>query len=162
MRTTPADLARFLTPHADRHMVSRRTLLKAGLASTALVATTGMLSNRAIAKSGIPVPIGANPAFGGLHVYGVDPSMEPATITNFHSLVGAAGVTGSGTTVDAAVPFRLAYQTTGAHLDWSMSSGNRSFRSDPNGQTAAVAFLGAERNGTFFSSLASDEEAAED
>ena len=112
MRTTPADLARFLTPHADRHMVSRRTLLKAGLASTALVATTGMLSNRAIAKSGIPVPIGANPAFGGLHVYGVDPSMEPATITNFHGLVGAAVVDGTGTwKVDGAATETLLFDT---------------------------------------------------
>jgi len=99
----------------------------------------------------------ANALFGG--GVGVPGASLPSTVSwdlRWH------GVTGSGTTVDAAVPFRLAYQTTGAHLDWSMSSGNRSFRSDPNGQTTAVAFLGAERNGTFFSSLASDEEAAED
>jgi hypothetical protein len=112
MRTTPADLARLLTPHADRHLLSRRTLLKAGLASTAVVATTGILSNRSIAKSGIPVPIGANPAFGGLHVYGVDPSMEPATITDFHGQVGAAVVDGTGMwKVDGAAAETLLFDT---------------------------------------------------
>ena len=112
MRTTPADLTRFLTPHADRHVLSRRTLLKAGLASSALVATTGMLSNRALAKSGIPVPIGANPAFGGLHIYGVDPSMEPATITDFHGRVGAAVVDGTGAwKVGGAAPETLLFDT---------------------------------------------------
>jgi len=112
MRTTPADLTRFLTPHADRHVLSRRTLLKAGLASTALVATTAVLSNRSIAKSGIPVPIGPNPAFGGLHVYGVDPSMEPATITDFHGRVGAAVVDGTGAwKVGGAAPETLLFDT---------------------------------------------------
>ncbi len=97
MRPMHDDLARFLTPHAARHGLSRRTFLKAGVATTALIATTGVMSDRAAAKSGTPSPVPANPAFGGLHVYSVDPSMEPSAITNFHGHVGAAVVDGSGT-----------------------------------------------------------------
>jgi len=71
-------------------------------------------------------------------------------------------VTGRGTTVNAAVPFRMNYKTTNAHLDWSMTSGERSFRSDPGGQTTVVAFIGNERNGTFFNSSERDDDATED
>jgi hypothetical protein len=69
------------------------------------------------------------------------------------------GVTGSGTTVNASLPFRLSYKTTGAHLDWSMASGDRSFRTNPAGQTTVVAFIGEERNGVFFSSSGDDDNA---
>ena len=99
----------------------------------------------------------ANALFGGgVGIPGASVSSTVSWDLRWH------GVTGSGTTVDAAVPFRLAYQRTGAHLDWSMSSGDRSFQSDAAGQTTTVAFLGEERNGVFFSSSASDGEAAED
>lgn len=60
------------------------------------------------------------------------------------------GTTGHGTTVDPTLPFRLDYQTTNAHLDWSMTSGDRSFETNAAGQTAVVAFIGRERNGIFF------------
>jgi hypothetical protein len=87
----------------------------------------------------------ANALFGrGVGVPG--PSV-PSTVTwdlRWH------GVTGRGTTTDATVPFRLNYETTGAHLDWSMTSGDRRFKSNPEGQTTVVAFIGEERNGTFF------------
>ena len=97
MRSTPDELARFLAPHASRHHLSRRTFLKAGVASTAVIATSGILSSRSMAKSGTPSPTPANPAFGGLHIYGVDPSMEPSAIIDFHGAVGAAVVDGTGT-----------------------------------------------------------------
>src|SRR6266566_3893270 len=106
MRSTQEDIARFLTPHAGRHGLSRRTLLKAG------VATTGVMSNRSAAKSRTPSPVPANPLFGGLHVYGVDPSMEPSAITNFHGHVGAAVVDGTGTwKVDGKAPETLLFDT---------------------------------------------------
>jgi hypothetical protein len=72
------------------------------------------------------------------------------------------GITGHGTTIDPTVRFRLDYENTNAHLDWSMSSGGRSFKTNPAGQTALVAFIGRERNGVFFDSTGRDEEAGED
>jgi len=112
MRYTHDDIARFLTPHAARHGLSRRTLLKAGVATTALIATTGIMSDRAVAESGTPSPVPANPAFGGLHVYGVDPTMEPSAITNFHGHVGAAIVDGTGTwKVEGGAPETLLFDT---------------------------------------------------
>ena len=72
------------------------------------------------------------------------------------------GITSRGTTVDPSVRFRLDYENTNAHLDWSMTSGDRSFRTSPAGQTALVAFIGRERNGVFFDSPGRDEEAEED
>lgn len=66
-------------------------------------------------------------------------------------------VTGRGTTTDATIPFRLNYQTTNAHLDWSMTSGDRHFRTNPGGQRTVVAFIGDERNGRFFNSSGPDE-----
>jgi hypothetical protein len=71
-------------------------------------------------------------------------------------------VTGRGTTTDATIPFRLNFKTTKAHLDWTMSSGDRTFRSDPNGQTTVVAFIGDERNGTFFNASSGKDEGLED
>ena len=97
MRSTQDQLARFLVPHASRHHLSRRTFLKAGVASTAVIATSGVLSGRSLARSATPTPTPANPAFGGLHIYGVDPAMEPSAITDFHGHVGAAVVDGTGT-----------------------------------------------------------------
>ena len=94
----------------------------------------------------------ANALFGG--GVGVPGSSVPSTVSwdlRWH------GVTGRGTTTDAAVPFHLEYETTDAHLDWSMTSGDRSFRSNPSGQTAVVAFIGQERNGVFFNASASDD-----
>lgn len=72
------------------------------------------------------------------------------------------GITGRGTTVDPTVRFRLEYETTHAHLDWSMRSGDRSFRTNPAGQTALVAFVGRERNGVFFDTATRDEDADAD
>ena len=99
----------------------------------------------------------ANALFGmGVGLPG--PSV-PSTVSwdlRFH------GVNGRGTTVDPIVGFHLDYETTNAHLDWSMTSGNRSFRTNNSGQTALVAFIGRERNGVFLSSGAGDEDAGED
>lgn len=112
MRTTHGTLAGFLAPHAGRHHLSRRTLLKAGVASTAVIATSGVLSSRSMAKSGTPTPTPANPVFGGLHIYGVDPAMEPAAITDFHGAVGAAIVDGTGTwKVEGKAPETLLFDT---------------------------------------------------
>ena len=112
MRSTQSELSRFLTPHVSRHVLSRRTLLKAGAASTAVIATTGVLSTVSVARSGTPTPTPANPAFGGLHIYGVDPSMEPSAITNFHGAVGAAVVDGTGTwTVEGKPAETLLFDT---------------------------------------------------
>jgi hypothetical protein len=95
----------------------------------------------------------ANALFGG--GVGVPGSSVPSTVSwdlRWH------GVTGRGTTTDASVPFRLEHETTNAHLDWSMTSGHRSFRSNASGQTAKVAFIGQERNGVFFNASARDDE----
>jgi hypothetical protein len=72
------------------------------------------------------------------------------------------GVTGRGTTTDTTIPFRLDHESTNAHLDWSMTSGDRSFTSNPSGQTAVVAFIGEDRNGVFFNSSGSDGDAVDD
>lgn len=99
----------------------------------------------------------ANALFG--NGVGVPGASVPSTVAwdlRWH------GVTGSGTTVNSTPPFRLNYKTTGAHLDWSMSSGDRSFRSNPGGQTTVVAFIGEERNGVFFNSSDDDNDADDD
>jgi hypothetical protein len=80
-----------------QHGLSRRAFLKAGAATGAVIATSGVLSTSAAARSGTPTPVPADAAFGGLHIYGVDPAMEPSAITNFHGAVGAAIVRGTGT-----------------------------------------------------------------
>jgi hypothetical protein len=70
------------------------------------------MSNQSVAKSGMPTPVPANPVFGGLHIYGVDPSMEPSAITNFHGAVGAAIVDGTGTwKVEGKAPEPLLFDT---------------------------------------------------
>jgi hypothetical protein len=100
MRIDPAVLSRLSLPHADRHALSRRRLLKAGAATTAAIAASGMLGSRASAAqnggAGVPKPVPANPAFGGLHIYGVGPNTENSAITDFKGVVGAAIVDGSG------------------------------------------------------------------
>ena len=80
-----------------QHAFSRRAFLKAGAATGAVVATSGFLGGYAAARSGIPTPVPADAAFGGLHIYGVDPAMEPSAITDFHGAIGAAVVRGTGT-----------------------------------------------------------------
>ncbi len=98
----------------------------------------------------------ANALFG--RGVGVPGASVPSTVSwdlRWH------GVTGRGTTVDASIPFRLRYQSTKAHLDWSMSSGNRSFETNPSGQTTVVAFIGEERNGIFFNTSAREDSDAE-
>ena len=72
------------------------------------------------------------------------------------------GVSSRGTTIDPTVRFRLDYQNTNAHLDWSMASGDRSFKTNSAGQTALVAFVGRERNGVFFNTTAGDDKDAEE
>ena len=72
------------------------------------------------------------------------------------------GVSSRGTTIDPTVRFRLDYQNINAHLDWSMTSGDRSFKTNSAGQTALVAFLARERNGVFFNSTDDDKDAEED
>jgi TAT (twin-arginine translocation) pathway signal sequence len=112
MRTTYDELARFLAPHPHRHDLSRRTFLKAGVAATAVIATSGVLSSSSLAKSAMPSPTPANPAFGGLHIYGVDPSMEPSAIADFHGRVGAAVVDGTGVwKVGGSAPETLLFDT---------------------------------------------------
>lgn len=81
----------------QHHGLSRRAFLKAGAATGAIIATSGVLSTSAEAASGTPKPVPANPAFGGLHINGVAPSMEPSSITDFRGTVGAAIVQGTGT-----------------------------------------------------------------
>ena len=94
----------------------------------------------------------ANALFGG--GVGVPGASVPSTVSwdlRWH------GVTGHGATVDPTLPFRLSYKTTNAHLDWSMASRDRSFRTNPAGQTTVVAFIGVERNGVFFNSSGDDD-----
>ena len=99
-------ITQLLTPHPHRHRVSRRTILKAGAVTAAVVATASVISpSGALAAQpgeGIPVPVPANPAFGGLHIYGVSVGSEPASITDFTGFVGAAIVDGTGIGRDAS------------------------------------------------------------
>jgi TAT (twin-arginine translocation) pathway signal sequence len=98
--TDPSAFARLAIPHAARHGLSRRQLLKAGAATTAAVAASAMLARPALAAratgAGTPTPVPANPAFGGLHVYSVGPNSENSAITDFKGIVGAAIVDGTG------------------------------------------------------------------
>ena len=55
------------------------------------------LPNIAASESGTPVPVPANPVFGGLRIYGVGMGMEPSSVGNFKGTVGAAIVSGTGT-----------------------------------------------------------------
>ena len=43
-----------------------------------------------------------------------------------------------------------------------MTSGDRSFKTNPSGQTTLVAFMGRERNGVFFDTATRDENADDD
>ena len=43
-----------------------------------------------------------------------------------------------------------------------MTSGDRTFKTNPAGQKTLVAFMGRERNGVFFDSTTQDEDADDD
>lgn len=111
MRTIDQEFfARVITTHPHRHGLSRRRLLQAGVATTAMLAASSAVSPfRAAAASGTgdgtPVPVPANPGFGGLHIYEVALGSEPSSVGDFDGLVGAAIVdgTGIGRTANGAV-----------------------------------------------------------
>jgi len=89
-----------LIPHAHIHTFSRRTLLKAGVATTAIVAASNLGAIRAAAATpgpGIPRPVAPNPDLFGLRVYEVAVGSEPSSITDFNGMVGAALVASAGT-----------------------------------------------------------------
>jgi hypothetical protein len=94
-------LSGLMTPHPHGHALSRRRLLQAGVATTAMLAASSALSPlRAAAASGTgggtPVPVPANPAFGGLHIYSVALGSEPSSVGDFNGVVGAAIIDGTG------------------------------------------------------------------
>jgi len=96
-------LARLIAPHTHDHGLSRRQLLKAGAASTAMFAASSVLTPLIAAADdddrdggGKPVPVAANGGFFDLHIYFVGIGMEPSAITNFKGAVGAAVVDGTG------------------------------------------------------------------
>src|SRR5215831_8955514 len=66
-------------------------------------AVTSALWMPALARAGggttsaAPVPVPANPAAGGLHIYPPRENSEPSTITNLNGFVGIGEVTGAGT-----------------------------------------------------------------
>lgn len=60
------------------------------------------------------------------------------------------GITSRRKIRDTDVGFAGEFLETGAHLDWSMSEPGFAFQSNPGGQTVITAFLGHERNGSFF------------
>ena len=93
--------AQLASRHRHPHALSRRQLLKTAAATGAVLAGSAMLASQpADAKqreaSGTPVPVPADAAFGGLHIYGVGPHSENSSITNFRGIVGAAIVDGTG------------------------------------------------------------------
>jgi hypothetical protein len=101
MRTfDQARLAQLLTPHPRGHGLTRRRLLQAGIATTAVLAGASALAPARAAAAGVPggtpVPVPANPAFGGLHIYEVALGSEPSSVGDFNGLVGAAIVDGAG------------------------------------------------------------------
>lgn len=93
-------LAQLITPHARRHALSRRELLKAGAATTALMTASAAFAPLQAAAGapgpGTPTPVAGDPAFGGLHINGVGIGIEPSAITDFNGAVGAAVVDGTG------------------------------------------------------------------
>jgi hypothetical protein len=99
-------LARLMTPHASKHAFSRRAVLKAGAATTAVVAVSAALAPMRAAAAGpgpgTPVPVAGDPAFGGLHIFGVGIGTEPSAITDFNGAVGAAIVDGTGVGTNAS------------------------------------------------------------
>ena len=86
-------------------------------------------------------------ALAGGGGFGIPGASTPSTVSWD---LRFAGVASQGTSTDPTVGFLLNYKNTGAHLDWSMRSADFNFDSDPAGQTALVAFIGHERNGSFF------------
>ena len=61
-----------------------------------------------------------------------------------------SGVTSRRKIRNTEVGFAGEFVETGAHIDWSMSEPGFTFHTDPGGQTVIAAFLGHERNGSFF------------
>ena len=86
-------------------------------------------------------------ALAGGGDFGIPGASQPSTVSWD---LRFSGVISRGTTVDRTVGFIDEFQNTNAHLDWSMQSVGLNFVSDPAGQTALVAFIGHERNGSFF------------
>jgi hypothetical protein len=93
--------AQFLSPHAQRHAwgITRRRFLATGAAATAAFTASAVfapLEAAANERGAFPVPVPANPAFGGLHIYEVALGSEPSAIGDFDGFVGAAIVDGAG------------------------------------------------------------------
>ena len=88
--------------HFWERAMSRDVLLKR-IASVGGAAATSALWMPALARAGggtttaAPVPVPANPAAGGLHIYPPRENSEPSTITNLNGFVGIGEVTGAGT-----------------------------------------------------------------
>src|SRR3989442_12533697 len=99
MRIDPRLLAQFAIPHAHRHGLSRRQLLKAAAATTAVFAASNALAPMRAAAApgpGTPRPVAPNPDLFGLRVYEVAVGSEPSSIADFNGKVGAALVSGPG------------------------------------------------------------------
>ncbi len=97
-----------------RHDLSRRNLILKSAGAIGLLAGSRMLPScggeirpveRALATApenlqqtgtGTPVPVPADPGFDGLHIYSVGMGSEPSSVGDFHGLVGAAIVDGTG------------------------------------------------------------------
>ncbi len=97
-----------------RHDLSRRNLILKSAGAIGLLAGSRMLPScggeirpveRALATTqenlqhigtGTPVPVRADPALGGLHIYFVGMGAEPSSVGDFEGLVGAAIVDGTG------------------------------------------------------------------
>jgi hypothetical protein len=124
MRIDPVVLSRFAIPHAHPHALSRRTLLKATAATTAVVAASSVFAPlRAAAAApgpGTPRPVAPNPDLFGLRVYEVAVGSEPSSITDFNGMVGAALVSGPGTGTDTATG---ATETLTADVDMRFMQG---------------------------------------
>ena len=106
MRIDPALLAQFAIPHAHKHHLSRRQLLKAGAATTAVFVASGALAPMRVAAAppgpGTPRPVAPNPDLFGLRIYEVAVGSEPSAITDFNGAVGAALVSGPGVGTNTA------------------------------------------------------------
>src|SRR5256885_8712280 len=111
-----------------RHDLSRRNLILKSAGAIGLLAGSRMLPScggeirpveRALATAqenlqqtgtGTPVPVPADPGFDGLHIYSVGMGSEPSSVGDFHGLVGAGvvdgtGVGGSGGGQEEGLPF---------------------------------------------------------
>src|SRR3989441_6994349 len=87
MRIDPRLLAQFAIPHAHTHGLSRRQLLKAGAATTAVFAASGALAPMRAAAApgpGTPRPGAPNPDLFGLRGYEGAGGREPSSIAAFN------------------------------------------------------------------------------